>query len=557
MNNLLAASLPFAFAALIFVLSSFFVMLTVYLVLHFDFDRAFRIKRRQGKELLASRLGDGFKELKKKYLMNALIKSLICGLAAGLIAVGVILLIYKLNAVTLHPGYYVLIGFAVAVVFAIIICLILMPTNTKLAKQLDNEYGLNEKTQTSLEFACRNGAMVEIQREDTDERLKNLPERKFSFLRIWQYCVIVVIALAISLTAFIIPAKKVAGTTTLDPNDNPNSVMEIQIKAIEELIGNVFDSKLDDDTKVYAVNQLEALIAELREADTDGKILGALYSAMDNIDGEISKINTYVRMSETLERQKSENISRAVLKGGDAYSQYILTEYSHVRRFYNERYDAVIYFMSEDMAVFNEGILSSVETNFSGALNDASINLQSALSYCGIDPQDGLYVSISNFATSLIELKNKFDNNELGEKTPEISFGEIIDDFEYEVSEALGTQSYYYAMNTFIDNKLKDIFGIPYETPEKNPDLPQKDVGGGDIGTGGSGSGGGGGEGGNRYGSDDEIWDPYSRAYVKYGEVLDRYYAIVQEYMKTGSLTQEQRSMLNLYYEILYGGKEI
>ena len=55
-----------------------------------------------------------FERIKKSRLTAAIIKSAVCGLAAGTFAAGAVLLGLKLGQVEIHFAYYILIGVAAA-----------------------------------------------------------------------------------------------------------------------------------------------------------------------------------------------------------------------------------------------------------------------------------------------------------------------------------------------------------------------------------------------------------------------------------------------------------
>ena len=56
--------------------------------------------------------------------------------------------------------------------------------------------------------------------------------------------------------------------------------------------------------------------------------------------------------------------------------------------------------------------------------------------------------------------------------------------------------------------------------------------------------------------SDDLIYDPYTNTYLPYGEVLDRYYALMLGSVENGNHTETERLALLKYFSILYGGFE-
>ena len=177
------------------------------------------------------KISDKFDQIQKKHLMWAIVKSGVCALSLGLFVTGMALLALKLSGVSLAAGYYVLIGLGVALLSgAAFYWLLFRPTAKKVAKRTDDDYELHERVQTALAYRDKSGTLVELQREDTDEKLKSLPPRKFSFARIWQFCLIALVALAVGVAGITVP-EKVSGDTFVDPDSRPRTV------TAEELAG--------------------------------------------------------------------------------------------------------------------------------------------------------------------------------------------------------------------------------------------------------------------------------------------------------------------------------
>ena len=59
-------------------------------------------------------MDENFKRLKKKYMLGAIIKSALCGIAAGLAAAGAMLLGFKLGGINISILYYVFAGVCAA-----------------------------------------------------------------------------------------------------------------------------------------------------------------------------------------------------------------------------------------------------------------------------------------------------------------------------------------------------------------------------------------------------------------------------------------------------------
>jgi hypothetical protein len=50
------------------------------------------------------------------------------------------------------------------------------------------------------------------------------------------------------------------------------------------------------------------------------------------------------------------------------------------------------------------------------------------------------------------------------------------------------------------------------------------------------------------------VLDPYTGEYVKYGKLIERYYALLFDKLEGGIYTDEERDALLEYFDILYGG---
>ena len=99
-----------------------------------------------------------FNTIKQKHVIGAVVKSAVCGLSLGLFAVGVLMLSLKLSAIMLAAWCYVLVGIGAAAVGGVAFFLLLFnPSDKEVAKRTDNDYELNERVQTSLEYADQSG----------------------------------------------------------------------------------------------------------------------------------------------------------------------------------------------------------------------------------------------------------------------------------------------------------------------------------------------------------------------------------------------------------------
>ena len=522
-------------------------------------------------------MDESFIKLKRKYQRSAIIKSLICGVSFGLFAVGACLLALKLKGIPLNPGFYVLIAIGAAIVSGGLMFLIFNPSDKKVARRLDNEYGLNERAQTALAYRQKDGVIVEMQREDTASKLRSLPKLKFRFSKIWQYCVIVVLAVALALTGILIPSKEVeASGSNSGVYDPPWRISRNEIINVGELIANVKSSHLDEDTKTSVIDVLEKLLTDLQAADKLSVKDGLLYDAFDEVNGIITPLNSYETFARVLEISDQKYLSHAVTRGVIIYKSYKLITYSHAQAFYKEEFELVGNAIAGPLEALrkvfnNDDELSDKIVNNTLAIA-AAIKLAS-----GGDKQDEIYLVLDWFINQLMDLQAQLPEDPEPEE-PELSADTKAEDGETEeksewqyrldfvfqsfsdrLAAALEIQAYNFAMNKFIVNNLKLIFGLPidpddYPLGKYDPEDPTTstppttappvvdDP-----------------EGPPQLAAKDKIYDPPGSGsgkgkYVTLDEVYYYYLGILQGMLKEGNLTEEQERIVRAYFDMLTDG---
>ncbi len=505
-------------------------------------------------------MGENFKKIRKKHILYAVLKSVVCGIALGLAAVGAILLGVKLSHGELNVGWYVLIGVGVALALGGAAFAVFYPTRKKSAQRLDKAYALRERATTALEFAGNNGAIYELQREDTEKKLASLPVLqggaavKQAVKLVWKYALAAVLALALFITAAALPVKA-------QESDPKFQISEFQLIAVRELVQNVRSSSLDDGLKDPAVATLEQLLTDLQEADTQSKMERIVYTAINDVSAVLKTAGTYVQVSTALGKSKLTYLVRAVRRGVGVYKNYGFENYDDVRLFNADKENIVISVATQHMENYRGTLgLSGIEgeEEFSAdVLSSNILEITAAVANFGVDQTDPLYVSFTDFADKLNTLKQQVDDGLAGDELvaeAEIVFGAATSS----LSGALAQQSYVLAVNKHVNVFLRNTFNLPPAEEEEEFDDDYENPGGTMSDPSDSGDddspGGGYGTGETIYGSDDLIYDPDSGEYVKYGELLNRYYAIMQEYVRGGTLTPEQEAHIRAYFETLFSG---
>lgn len=524
-------------------------------------------------------MDESFKRLKRKYQLNAIIKSAVCGLSFGLLVVGICLLALKLNAVMLNVGYYFLIGIGSAVISGGLMFLIFNPSDKRVARRLDKEFKLNERAQTALAYQKKDGILIQLQREDTATKLRSINKLKFRFSRIWQLCTVFVLAFAMALTGILVPAKVAQATVPpIGSSDYPWRLSQLESFKVRELIANVRASHLDDNTKNSVAVVLEDLLEDLESATTVGVKDSLVLGAVDNVDAIITPLNYYQTYVKTLESMSQKYLSHAVLRGVIVYRSETLTTNKEAEAFYNKQFELVGEAISGPINALRKEFDNDEE--LLDKIGLYSIAIASAINYASdSDNKDEIYTSLDWFVGQLIDLESQLmGSDESVEQTSashvsvkdgeteEISqwqskLDSIFLSFSDRLSAALEIQTYNFAMNKFIGNCLKLIFDLliaPDDRPlgdydandpvSKNPgqvnppdddDDPVESPG---------------------FAAKDHIYEPpgsstgFGGKYVTLDEVYYYYFGIIQEMLRDSDLTEEQRRMVMAYLDMLTGG---
>lgn len=509
-------------------------------------------------------MSERFKKLKRKYLVGAILKSLVCGLSFGVFVVGVILLALKLSAIDLSIVLYILMGVGAAVVGFIVSFIFFRPTNKKVAKRLDDEYALEERVQTSLEYSEQVGTIVEMQRYDTEHKLEQLRTKNPKFSKIWQYFVAALVALTMAVTAFFIPAKQAeaAGPTG---DEAPGDLTGFKTDQVRDVINDVNKSDLSASLKAAVVAPLETLLETLEdpltaETITQGEINTAVLTAITVVEGVINSSSSYLIIGPALEANGQADFGQAITKGGNSYRYLAITEYSQVESFSLKKNEAArsnidgpIDAVLTTFKIVNADGTDNNDLNINEFLNNlmtVSNSVLGAISELGSDNvRDVLY----EFANDLVYL---YMDVVLGDVDTDGAKAEIktkFDNLKINLAGGLSEQAYAGAMRKFVCNKLRSIFGLG---GIEGAEATQGGGSGGNNNGGGpaepeDGSGPGNGGGNTNYGSNDYIW--YDNDYVKYSDLLTSYKEKLQAYIDDGTLTAEQAARALEYFKWMYG----
>lgn len=545
-------------------------------------------------------MGEGFKKLKRKYLLSAIIKSAVCGLSFGLFVVGVLLLAFKLAGIPFAAAYYVLIAVAVTALCAAVSFLIFRPNDKKIAVEVDNQYALEEKVQSALAFKDDGGAIVEMLQSDTEEKLSSLPKSKFSFAKVWRLFAAGALSFAMIISALIVPSNVVEGEGGNgggggEAEDPPYVFSDEQMDNLQLLIDDVKASPLAANLKAVTVESLSKLMNNLMFADFTSEMVIYVNGTISEVEATLKEPLSFKAIAnalgkgvqDALGKKHGQNaLAKMIADGAQIYRDYKLEDLEEVKAFYSASVSEVTLQLKSDLSDYLTPLEEYEEktpeeenpdegesgTKSAGTARDASVNEGSgesdgdgtadgdgeegeetedlnivqiakqdavtALGISGASEDDALYTALYNFAAGIAKEGDRLTNN-------------TSLTFDVEFNDALAHQAELLAVNKFVTNGIRRIFGMEIPADELfKPTLAEESEE--DKNNPGNASGGYG-KGDMLYGSDDVVYHP-ALGYVKYGEILKEYYAIVDALLREGRLSEEQQAIIRAYFDILWTG---
>lgn len=482
-------------------------------------------------------MSESFKKIKRKYFCIALVKSFTVAVFCALASLGVTLLLNKKQIISSAAYVYVAVGVLAALVGFAITFPITRPTDKKLAKRLDNEYSLNEKVQTMVEFDGKEGDMLRLQREHTDVVLRNIPRKRPSIKGVWQYALIVLVGTAVFSAALLSPSIYV-------PPINPDAfeISELQEVSLKQLIGEVKQSDLQEPVKTSVTSSLENLLGEIKTTTQGAAMRSKVVSAVKSIDDAVVAANTYRDIALALNEKRTElsaftlSLTNAaasyktdskILKIEDVRKRAAASE-GNIQAALQEYTDAYVESFNQLTTANEIGLsLAAFCTPFNESLGDTEMQQKYA--------DDALYIAMGELSSGLSDSAYNFLWIPVSALRQNIQTA--FSTYVIGAAKALLPQVYNCMMDEFIRNNLSEIFSISTSLfPDTSLVLPDNTE------TGDSGDEGGTNEGGavedDVLGKGDLIFDPTDAKFKGYGSVITSYMNTMLNYINDPELSQ-------------------
>lgn len=485
----------------------------------------------------ANKKNDGFSRFKKKLRRNAWIKSLLFGVSCGLLAAAGIIIYQKMTTVSPQLLLYLPIGAGVALFTGLLAFLILRPSIKKIARRLDDELMLGEKVQTMLEYQDSQEDMLVLQREDANEKLMSKPLRSVRDRYFWLSVILPVLACAFITTAVILPVKAVEPPPPVEEEpETPFELSSWQESALLELIEQVKSSDMEAAPKAATVAELEGLLETLRVTTVEKEMKTHVIDTIRALNQIIRDHNSAVMFYKYLAVSEYEPV-KGIAMSMDMISGLEAKEaLNHAR---------------ETLRVDD---INAPMTAFISAVSEALSKIQEE----GLSKEDPIYQAFLTLTAQLADIGAQADD--YTRDWVQAHFDEAFTEASDEISDALYVQHINREVKNTTVKRLMEIFGIsedelPREEQVQLPsgdDEPDDEEGDEED----KGSEGGIGDMEVLYGSDDVIYDPVQNTYVKYGDVINGYYAAVSEKILVGKIPDTLQEYITNYFDTLYDGSE-
>lgn len=505
-------------------------------------------------------MSENFKKFKRRATLICLLKSVLGGLSLGLAVAGALKLLYNYEMLSLAPLYSALVGAACGLFLAAILFLLLRRGDKRLARQLDDRFSLDEKVQTMLAYKDLSGAILDLQREDADAALASIKTRKFRAKRLWLYITVLVLGVAVLSSSFVMYPEP---EPYVPPVEEPFTLTEIQIAALEELITYVETSNMQSPYRESVALAISDLLAELRLITTERERDEALTRALDAILDHTDDSSSAVELMNAIWAGATTESARRLAKLLNYYNWPAADE---TDAFADALSDFRTTLMHAD-SISESPDYDKMTTETDQLLRTVATGIMISLTQAGVPTEDSLYVVLARIAAA-----DELDGNgvrvyglekiaslsaELGYKNMQSELDSSLALLKSELFASLEQHAANTGTGEYAIGRICTLFEFDppqLERPnfyETAPDGTLPDGGGDDSGGGGAGIGGE-----TVYGSDDLVLDPITNTYVEYGTIIDKYYALMFSKTEEGDYTDAEKEAMEKYFAILYGGFE-
>ena len=473
-------------------------------------------------------MNESFNKFKKKILIEALLKSSLIGLAAGILCFSIPKLIIhfgKINKGEFTDLILILLCSAVFIIIFGLLFLIMFPRRLKVAKRLDKELQLNQKVQTMIEFENMDTPIIKLQREDTINILSNTSIKKLSMKFGVFFFILIGLACAFGGTVVAVEAYEKPPVITPGPDKPQYNLDNWTVRALLDLIEVVETSNIEKDLKEPVVSNLTSLLDSLETVTLEEEMKKLVTDIINDALLRLDLINSNNEVFNELKVSSSSIVKELAV-------QINALNVSNV----NNCIENIYVYLCGDPST-TSGALLEFDNDFRVVIVNSKLN-----------QEERLTKSLLDFAK---ELKSFEDSSNLSEL-----ISQSIAKNKENILNILRIQAENKSIIDYTVSQLEMIFGLkepeqndPDNDPNNNPsqinpiDPPKVNEGENQ---------GGYGTGEVLFGSNDIIFD-IEKGSVEYGEVISKYYGQLVGMFNDGTIPEEYKELFDKYFGELFG----
>lgn len=493
------------------------------------------MKKKEFKEKIISPEEKMLRGYQRKLTLEAVVKSLVFGLMAGFllsILVSIISFATAFNALWISLGVWAAasVGFTLLFYFKVF-----RTTLDKTASRVDG-IGLDERVITMIEFANSDSVMAQKQRQDTADVLQTVTPKRMKFGGLKVFIIFTSLLAAIACAAILMMSfSTINAVKAEDAANNPPAAEEPALseedeiikKMLEELRKEIDEANIKEDLRAKLHGMVDDLEARLKPSDsTDVKVAKIVETRdeihkilQDTIPWELQQRETTKKLGDALVSEDIDAIEKAfqdmydsiaILAGEKKYEQMQQTAYDIL--------DSI-----EDAQVKDDELAEILE-ELAKAFLDAIPKLPPPPEGDGDEPIGGDEIDQAADQAVQDAIQEALDKikDQMQQKPAESEEEALDKDLQDTFDEALGNLGYENEADESEEEEDKD------KEKDEESSAPSAPPSEGDI-----------------------IYNAVIDGKTPYNEVYEKYYERVLELLESGAFTDEQRQVIEKYFNLL------
>lgn len=476
-------------------------------------------------------MGTEFLRLRRKNAVWRGFRALLTGISVALLVAGGLMAMFKLTTTDGQWMLCAIAGAAAGLVTMVVRFLLLRRSDLRAAEQIDSEHNLKERVQTMIAFRDTDSAMLQMQRQDTEDKLKTVKTYGVRKLSVAAHVVAVLLAAAVMVTGVILPAR--AEPEIPEYVEPDYSATAWQIASLEELIVHVQESNMVQLAKDQTVAELQSLRETLNAPITVSAFKSRVIEVIANTYTYTDRVNSNDDVHDVIhaiDHEVADEIS------------YVVGSLGNLE--FNADVEDIGYQLGQDVNLPTVGELAdAMDTQLAKIVTDY-------LADNDYEETDALYRAVLNFASGLHDVADLVESEAEASQISD-RLGEVIHGLKSEANLALEQQTVTKEECVYVVKTLCSIFSIsPSECPP-DPD-PVYTKGGEDEDS--DEVGGGYGDGEMQYAGDEQVYNYKTNEHVSYTEVVTEYYNAMLQASLEGELSEEMVEFILKYFSQLHTG---